>query len=126
MQDDIETPAKRHDEFLILPVGVSPPDFSSRDVVNPVGPANLKRQVIPPFDKRKIPSLVEYFRKLTIFAIQSIKLYLFPIQIHFLVVFCILPRGHVIDPLLVIEIPSDCFFDAFFELEGRFPAEFVF
>ena len=30
MQDDIETPAKRHDEFLILPVGVSPPDFASR------------------------------------------------------------------------------------------------
>ena len=24
-----------------------------------------------------------------------------------------------------MEIPSDCFFDAFFELEGRFPAQFL-
>ena len=45
--------------------------------------------------------------------------------IHILITPLILPRGHVIDPLLVIEIPSDCFFDAFFELEGRFPAQFL-
>ena len=24
-----------------------------------------------------------------------------------------------------MEIPADCFFDAFFELEGRFPAQFL-
>ena len=40
-------------------------------------------------------------------------------------VLLIVARGNVIHPLLVVEIPADGFFDAFFELERWFPAEFL-
>lgn len=52
-------------------------------------------------------------------------LVLLPLPIHFPVVPQILPAGESIHPLPVVEVPADGLFKAFFELEGRFPAEFA-
>ena len=48
-----------------------------------------------------------------------------PLPIHPLVVPQILPAGDSVHPLLVLQIPADGLFQTFFELEGRFPAEFA-
>ena len=61
-------------------------------------------------------------RKLLVFQ----RRHLLPILIHILIIPLILTGRHIIDPFLVIKVPTDGFFDAFFELECRFPSEFVF
>ena len=45
--------------------------------------------------------------------------------VHIVVVLLVVTGGDVIEPLLVIEVPTDGFLDAFFELERGFPAEFA-
>ena len=50
--------------------------------------------------------------------------FLFP-GIHILVVLLVGAGGDVIHPLLVVEIPAHGLFDAFLELEGGLPAQFV-
>ena len=45
--------------------------------------------------------------------------------IHHSVIIQIIAGGDVIQPLLVVEVPTDSLFDAFLELEGGFPSEFV-
>jgi hypothetical protein len=49
-----------------------------------------------------------------------------PVQIHFLVVFFVIAGGNVVHPLLVIEIPTDGFLNAFLEPERGLPAYFCF
>ena len=48
-----------------------------------------------------------------------------PLPIHLSVVPQILPAGDIVHPPLIVQIPADGFFQTFFELQGRFPAEFA-
>ena len=48
-----------------------------------------------------------------------------PLPIHLSVVPQILPGGDIVHPPLIVQVPADGFLKAFFELEGRFPAEFA-
>ena len=51
---------------------------------------------------------------------------LLPIFIHLLIVLLILPTRYILHPSLVRQVPFHGFFDAFFELQARFPAQFAF
>ena len=46
------------------------------------------------------------------------------VLVHFFVVLFVVAGGDVVHPFLVVEVPADGFFDAFLELERRFPTKF--
>ena len=46
-----------------------------------------------------------------------------PVLVHVAVVAFVVAGGNVVHPFLVVEIPADGLFDAFLELQARFPAE---
>ena len=53
------------------------------------------------------------------------KLLFLPPPIHFLVILLVVTAGDVVHPLLVVEIPSDGFLNAFLELQAGLPAKFA-
>jgi len=48
-----------------------------------------------------------------------------PIPVHFLVILLVVAARDVVQPFLVVKIPAHGLLDAFFELQGRLPAEFL-
>ena len=48
-----------------------------------------------------------------------------PVPVHFFVILLVVAAGDVVQPFLVIEVPAHRLLDAFFELEARFPAQFL-
>ncbi len=48
-----------------------------------------------------------------------------PILIHRFVILFVVAAGDVVEPFLVVEVPAHSLFDAFLELQRRFPAEFL-
>ena len=49
-----------------------------------------------------------------------------PVPVHVFVILLVVSACHVVHPFLIVEIPTDGFLDAFFELQAGFPAQFVF
>ena len=47
------------------------------------------------------------------------------IPVHFFVILFVVTARDVVEPFLVVEVPAHGLFDAFLELQGRFPAEFL-
>jgi len=48
-----------------------------------------------------------------------------PVPVHFFVILFVVAARDVVEPFLVVEVPAHRFLDAFLELQGRFPAEFL-
>ena len=48
-----------------------------------------------------------------------------PILVHRLVILFVVAARDVVQPFLVVQVPAHRFFDAFLELQGRFPAQFL-
>ena len=48
-----------------------------------------------------------------------------PIPVHFFVILLVVAARDVVEPFLVVKIPAHGLLDAFLELQGRFPAEFL-
>ncbi len=48
-----------------------------------------------------------------------------PVPVHFFVILLVVAAGDVVEPFLVVKVPAHRPLDAFLELQGRLPAEFL-
>ena len=48
-----------------------------------------------------------------------------PVPVHFFVILFVVAARDVVEPFLVVQVPAHGLLDAFLELQGRFPAEFL-
>ena len=64
IDDNIECAGKRYDEFFIPLISMSSTTLAPWDIVNPISPFNLKRNLFKVLGKREIASCVQKLWKL--------------------------------------------------------------